>query len=254
MKKEIHQSLTFQRFNVLLEIIFGFFMSICSFPRMPIESIMRKRMGVQYFGVMSTITLATILFFLPYVVVYRTLLPMGEVIKQEWLWYLFMAVFLYFSYLRWLEVKHKPGFFDFSRYGLSSGYTHPRYRNFWMSILGKNPNPRTMYIYLEPLPFLLAGLLLCYMGMMLGYLLIFCAVCYSGSYMAGFYWGDQQVYRVINARIIAEEAEDIIMDDKSPEDSRGVQFLFSRPATNQDRERMRDALLDDDTNDASPVY
>lgn len=111
-----------------------------------------------------------------------------------------------------------------------------------------------MYIYLEPLPFLLAGLLLCYMGMMLGYLLIFCAVCYSGSYMAGFYWGDQQVYRVINARIIAEEAEDIIMDDKSPEDSRGVQFLFSRPATNQDRERMRDALLDDDTNDASPVY
>jgi len=254
MKKEIHQSLTFKRSNIIKEIILGFFLAICSYPRMPIEAILRKNMGVRYFGTMSTITVATILFFIPYVMVYRTLLPMGEVIKQELSWYLFIGVFLYFSYLRWLEVKHKPGVFDFSRFSLTSGYTHPLYHNFWRSVFGKRINPRTMYIYLEPLPFYLTGLLLCYMGITLGYLFIVCAICYSGSYMAGFYWGDHTVYEAIDAQIMAEEMTDIIMNDKIPEEARGVEFLFSRPANNQDRQRMRDALLDDDANDASPVY
>lgn len=254
MKKEIHDMLTFKRFNILKEVIFGFFISICSYPRMPIEAILRKRMGIRYFGVMSTITVATMLFFIPYIITYRTLLPIGEVIKHELLWYLFLAVFLYFSYLRWQEVKHKPGIFDFSRYTLSAGYTHPRYRNFWISILGKNPNPRTLYIYLEPLPFLLAGLLLCYMGMLLGYLLVFCAICYSGSYMASFYWGDQTVYDLIDAKTIAVEMGDVIMNDKSPEDARGVEFIFSRPDNHHDKQRVVDALSDDDTNTASPIY
>ena len=111
-----------------------------------------------------------------------------------------------------------------------------------------------MYIYLEPLPFYLAGLLLCYMDITLGYLFIVCAVCYSGSYMASFYWGDHTVYEAIDAQIMAEEMTDIIMNDKSPEDARGVQFMFSRPNSQEDRQRMVDALSDDDTNTASPVY
>lgn len=101
---------------------------------------------------------------------------------------------------------------------------------------------RQKEIYLEPLPFLAAGLLCLSFDTMLGTLLCVCAILYSLSFSAAYWMGDNMVMDLIDEYITAEQTEQILVNGLSPGEAKGVNLRFRKPSEREQQEQLADQL------------
>lgn len=255
MKKQDNQKETyframFRRENIVRDFFLKLFMGSTSFARLLIEVFIRKNMGRRYFNLSAAFFTALFLFIIPllpkvFPIFLNSFYPLTfwQTIKEYWMWYLFIAVFLYFSYLRYKDIKHLKAVYDFDHFSLSSGDTLPF---FWkLKFRDKHFSPRTLEIFIEPLPFFIGGILLMLIGQkLLGGLIAFSAIVYCISYARAYAVGDEFMLDKIDKRICNEEIARTFTTDEPT--GRGFRFYGEKPNSKETREDIYKDMVDDD--------
>lgn len=243
MKKNLIFSSQFSRRNHIKEFFMGLFLDIASWPRLLLEVFVRRNMGERYFSFASVITLFLLLAAVPF------LLDRSISIRVLWdnkLWYLFLLIFMYLGNQRRLEIKRLPSVFDFARHSQDQGQIHPLLYKFSRF---KDLDVRTMQTLVEPGLFLVAGILFLVINqLLLGGLLIVCALLYSFSYRAGFHFGDHRIMDEIDKIIKSEEMVKSFIDDEDPSHTRGVQYHGRKPVDKGLRRKIVDRFSDKNDN------
>jgi len=115
-----------------------------------------------------------------------------------------------------------------------------------LPIFKTNTDQRLSECYLEPAVFFLAGCLLALIGQALGWLLIFCSICYSISYIAAYDSGDNFVMDKIDEIICNEELENSFIFEAPEEETRGFRFRGRRPDSHEYRHKILPLMMEDD--------
>lgn len=171
---------------------------------------------------------------------------MWKNIKDHYLtWYLFFAVFLYFSWKQRKYTRRSRSLFDFSKFSISSGDIHPVFFREDLPVIGK-ADLRTIECYLEPLPFFVGGLLLMLLGQAIGNLLVFASVMYCLGYIAAYRRGDNFILDKIDEIISNEELADSFMNDDQQVNKRGFKFTGTKPEDPEARRKLLPLLLQED--------
>ncbi|OJV55775.1 MAG: hypothetical protein BGO31_16910 [Bacteroidetes bacterium 43-16] len=242
MKKNMYYKTLYQRKNLIKEFLLNLFIELSSHPRMVLEVFIRKKMGRRYFRTSTAITVAVALFIIPF---FWSNLRQDfiQIISDNWLWYLFIPVFLFFSFLRYKDIKHIKSQFDFNHFSLSTGEIHPLFHK--IKINGKPFSVRTIEIFLEPLLFFLIGLFLIFIDQnSLGWLLVICSAIYSLSYSGTYMHGDNFILDRIDNIISGEEIYRTFVSDDEP--SRGFRFYGDKPTSKEMREEVLENIIVDD--------
>lgn len=236
MKKEMYYSSQLTRRNLLWEKILDFFLSIASYPRLLFEVFIRKNFGIRYLNYASALTAFCLFALLPLVAdnikdAFFQLRYFRNSSAQDgfWLryatWYAFLGVFAYFAYKRIGEIKHQPSVFDFAKVSNYPGDIDPRFWTLW----NRKWNIRQIETFVEPMLFLVPGLVLYYiLGQNVGMLLIIVSGIYSLSYMAAYHKGDNYIMDMIDKMIRNSENGKAFLDDKE-ENHRGVRTYMRKP-------------------------
>jgi hypothetical protein len=248
MKKNLYYEAVFQRTNVIKILILSFFLAIASWPRLLLEVFVRKNFGERYFSIVSAVTIFFILAFVPY---FRSSISgfygspsLWSTIKNDPVWYLFLAAFLVMSILRQREVNREPSVFDFARFSLSNGLIDKRF--YKIKVFGKPANPRNISTILEPGMFLAIGILLILLDQSVGILIAICSICYSLSYYGAYYIGDNFIMDKIDKMICNEELVDSFVGEKTPDQTRGFNAYGRRPANVDLRRKLVDSFFEDE--------
>lgn len=248
--KETYFRVLFKRENVVKNFLLKLFIGSTSFCRLIIEVFIRRNMGKRYFNLPAAFFTALFLFIVPMLpMVFPVFLnsyyapTFWGTIKEYWVWYLFIAVFLFFSYLRYKDIKHIKALYDFNHFSLSSGEILPFY---WqLKFKGKPFTPRTLETFIEPLPFFIGGILMMILGQkLLGALFIFSAIVYCISYARAYAIGDEFMYDKIDKRICNEEIARTFVTDEPT--GRGFRFYGEKPNSKETREEIYKDMVDDD--------
>ncbi|MBS1585515.1 MAG: hypothetical protein JSS82_08195 [Bacteroidetes bacterium] len=220
---------TFQRQSHIKNFILNYAYMLCSYPRLVIEMLIRKNFGCRYFNVASAITAIVVMAWLPFhLSPYRSYWEVWiDILQQHFMWYAYLSVFIYCSWLRWKEVRRNPSVYDFEKFSEYAGDIHPIFHQ--LEFDGRTPNARLIEIVLEPLPFFIGGILMIWMGQSLGMLLTVCSIFYSLSYWAAYTIGDNLILDKIDEIIFAEELENIFVFKQPPSKTRGAQFHAQLP-------------------------
>ncbi|WP_286913361.1 hypothetical protein [Flavobacterium sp. UBA4197] len=250
MKKNLYYREMFQRRNVIKEGLLNLFTGLTSFGRLIIEVFIRKNMGRRYFKFSESILTALSLFIVPFLpMVFSFARSFGErlsfwgTIKEYWMWYVFIGIFLYFSYLRYKDVKHLKAQFDMEHFSLSSGDTLPFYLNLKMN--GKPFSIRTLEVFIEPLPFFIGGLFFLLIGFkLLGALFIFSSIIYCISYARAYMIGDHFIMDKIDEVICNEQLSKVFVKDEPA--SKGFRFYGEKPESEPLREEAFKHFFEDD--------
>lgn len=222
---------TYGRTNLLQEWLYDFFFTFSSWPRLVMEVFIRRNMGERYFSLASVITVAVLLAGLPLVQSGGSG-SLGEVLKDNFCWYLFLAAFIGFGLKRWQEVLTLPSVFDLERFSMSSGLSFD-----FLYDLGVSS--RMMALVLEPAMAILPGLILVLIDQkMLGVLLLVCGFVYSMSYLAAIARANNNIMDKMDTIICEGELHDAIVKKKDPRQTRGFQFLGTVPEDIETRERV----------------
>jgi len=243
MKKNLYFRQMAQR-EKLNHAALGQLINFTAYPRLVIEVFIRKNFGERYF------TLATaqlVLIGLIVIPVFNT----KSYIHMDWstflvhyaTWYLFIAAYYVFSVRREREIKREPSVFEFGKYSLYSGDIDPRFYR----INGGKTNIRKIETSYEPLLFLIPGIVLALIGQPLGWLLITCSFCYAAGSSAAYKLGDDFVMNTIDEMIFNEELEETFVNDKQPEDARGVRFYGRKPADEENRRKVVSNFTEEET-------
>lgn len=230
IKTSIFYHATFQRINRLKNFILNYAYMLCSYPRLIIEVFIRKNFGERYFNLSSAITAIVVMAYLPFHLdPHRDYSEVWfKILKENFLWYAYLAGFIYCSWLRWQEVRRNPSVFDFARFSESPGEINPIFSI--MTKPGATPNLRLIEIVLEPLPFFIGGIILTQLGQSLGTLLTVCSIFYSLSYWQAYRIGDNMIMDLIDEVIFAEELENIMVFKQPSSKTRGVRFHAELPS------------------------
>lgn len=247
MKRNLYYRTVFRRHNVIQEAFLGFFLALCSWPRLVLEVFLRRNMGERYFSMATVISIAVLLALFPTGLnalrerFYRPM-PSGDFWLHYATWYGFIAAFLHQSYQRHQEIKRLPSVYDFKRFSLSAGLIHPWFWN--LEFLGKQGDERQIATLLEPGFCFAVGLGLAILGQPIGSVLIWCSLFYALSYQAAFKNGDHFVMDKIDEMIANEEMVKSFVDGQSPDDTRGFSFLGRRPADPNLRRQLVDSFFE----------
>lgn len=250
MKRVSYYRTVFPRRNPVKDWILSLFLGSTTFARLIIEVFIRKNMGRRYFrfsgAIVTAIGLLTVPFF-PLVLDLFVPSYFGYgfwgTIKEYSLWYVFVGVFLYFSYLRYKDIKHLRSLFDYEHFSLSTGTVIKQLSD--LKFRGKDISPRIREIFIEPLPFFIGGLLLMLLGQkLLGGLFVFSAIVYCISSARAYAEGDDYMLDLIDEIICNRE---LVRTFKSDEPTQhGFQFYGDKPNSQQLRDEMLNEMFDDD--------
>lgn len=227
------------RRNLIGETIFAFFMGISSYPKLVIEVFIRKNMGDRYFTPMSAITVGILLFYVPWIMPGRSYPGnMSSIIMDNPLWYLFIAVFAFFSFLRYKEIMRKPGTYDFNRFSKSDGEILPIFKRTKFTM-------RQIEIYLEPLSVLLLGLLLAAIGQKIpGLVFTFCAIVYSVSKMGDYRVGDNFIKDKIDILLNNEDLRNDFLGKGKTQSEHGFKFRGPIPSDPEIRQQLYNSFFE----------
>lgn len=256
MKKNLYYREMFRRRNVIKEALLNLFMGLTSFGRLIIEVFIRKNMGRRYFKFSGAILTALGLFIVPFLPVlfsfarsYGERLTFWGTIKEYWIWYVFIGIFLYFSYLRYKDVKRIKVQFDMEHFSLSSGDTLPFYLN--LKFNGKPFSVRVLEIFIEPLPFFIGGIFLLLIGFkLLGALFIFSAIIYCISYSRAYMIGDNFIMDKIDEVICNQQLSQTFVRDEPA--SKGFRFYGEKPESEDFREETFKQFFEDEDDFSEP--
>jgi hypothetical protein len=232
-KTEFYRSV-FKRGSYLKSWFLTLATFLTSYPRMMIEVFIRRNFGCRYFNYISVITLAVLLYIIPYNLVDTQVFGSNAfaVIQANWAWYAFIGAFLTFGTMRWLEIRQAPSTFNFSKFTQYMGDVSPL-----KDMLGVNL--RVYEIVVEPAMFFIIGMVFHWMGQSLGMLLILASILYSCSYMAAYMSGDDAIMDMIDEVLFNQNIKGILMEDNQPVKANGVQLRGNMPASKP----MRQSLL-----------
>ncbi len=254
MKQNLYYKTMFRRHNRIKEFLFSLFLAICSVPRILLEVFVRKNFGERYFSFSTAMIAAFVLFWVPFFTMSFTVAISRS---QGWIeskflifvlfyvtWYVGLAAFVYMCIKRRKEIKRMPGVFDFARFSLSAGTIHPKF--YGISFGGKHVTIRQIETLIEPGFFFFIGFCLFVMGQFVGYLIMFCAVCYSISYFATYWQGDNFIMDKIDEMILNEEmVNNFSHAMPDPDDMRGVRFYGRVPADPAVQRQLVDNIIVD---------
>lgn len=244
MQRNLYYQAMVRRQNLFRNFLFSFFLDLASYPRLLLEVFIRKNFGERYFRLSSAITITVILGFLPYLL--KTISGVkAEILDgddtnlftqpvqasasgQYMTWYIFLGLFLLVSVIRYIETLRNPSVFNFARYSLYQGDTLPAF--YKVKIPRIKTDARLVETVLEPLPFLVVGIVLWLLGQKLGVLLTACSLFYSLGYVAAYTAGDNFVMDKIDEIICNEELKKSFVDGLGEEETRGFRFMGRRPA------------------------
>ncbi|GAB4002090.1 hypothetical protein GCM10028807_59940 [Spirosoma daeguense] len=249
MQKKTYYQTMYRRRNVIKEALLAFFLGLSSYPRMLIETLIRRDMGERYFSFSGAMTLAALLGMLPLFMMKGLGRLYGEMTTVRFLvtytsWYLYLAVFVYMAIQRRDEIKRLPGIFNFARFTLSTGIIH---QWFWdVEWNGKRLDRRTIETLLEPGVFFCSGMILWFSGQPIGFVLVISSIFYSFSYRAAYHEGDNYIMDKIDERICNEELVNTFMDKNDNATARGFHFYGRRPADPEDRRRVAEMFMEDE--------
>lgn len=250
MKKNLYFRAIFQRANAFKKVFLSLFMDGALFFRLILEVFIRKNMGRRYFKLSSAIFAAFILAIIPFI---ATFLPMFSTnyydtsfwgtIKEFWLWYGFVGLFMYFSFLRKRDIQHIEDIFDMQHFSKSSGEIHPFYWS--LKINGKPFTVRQLETSIEPLPFFILGvLLILFEQKLLGGFLAFSAYSYAMSYRYAYMIGDDFIMDKIDEIICNKELNEIFIHGNQP--SQGFNFYGTIPKSKAFREQVYHSMFEVD--------
>lgn len=260
MQKNLYFRTVIMRRNVVVRAILNFFLSLCSYPRLILEVFIRKNFGERYFSLASVITVAVLLILYPVIgdkvgsLFNGNRYGYGD--KQNFMgeyatWYLFVAAFLYFSFLRWREIKRNPSVYDFARYSLSAGEIHPMF--YKINFNGKTFSPRLIETFIEPFAFFIVGFLLYLANQGIGGLIIIASICYGLSYAGAYKNGDDFALNKIDEMIMNEETANSFSAEQEL-NNRGVRFYMKKPNREDLRKRLADSFIEDDQPKSEKTY
>lgn len=252
MKKNLYYQKVVKRQNLLGNFLSNAFINLSSYPRLLIEVFIRKNFGERYFSLISAVTIAVVLGFLPSLIALvsdtSTLIAESDDFGREDLlpthrpgnpylaWYIYLGLFLLVSLYRHVETLRNPSVFDFARYSRFKGEINPVF--FKVKIPGIQTNIRLIETLLEPLPFLLLGIVLWLLGQNLGILLTLSSLIYSFGYIATYNAGDNFVMDKIDEIICNEELKKSFVDGLGEDQTRGFSFAGRRPADESRRKQI----------------
>ena len=265
MKKNLYYRTVIRRENLFKKYVFDFVLGFASYTRILLEVFIRKNFGERYFKLSTAITVALILIGIPVLMHgfsdsvpgYDDDLDVGfgatkstNFYQPYYGWFAFVALFLVFSYLRWQEVRRNPSVFDFKKFSLYSGDISPVFANFKV---GQNAaNKRLIETVLEPLPFLILGVVLYFLGQKLGVLLAVVSVFYSLGYVAAYDAGDNFVMDKIDEIICNEELKKSFVDGLDDKETRGFRFVGNIPENPDHRSQIL-PLMTEENEDSGVV-
>lgn len=239
MEKEVSMPIGLRRKLSAVDYVLAFFLAFCSIPRILLEVFIRKNFGERYLRLSAVIIIAFLMALWPlFVIGTYSAIAYATKSKQAtalagWTafnyisWYVFLFAFVGISIYHWRKLKRSRSKFDFSKYSLYAGDIHPLFST--IQINGKAPSTRLIECVLEPALFFLLGLSLWFMQQSIGTVLIICSIFYSLSYFAAYRQGDDFVLDKIDEMIIAEQMENIFIDDLDSEETHGVRFMGKKP-------------------------
>ena len=241
----------FQRSSRLNETSLAIIMNLTSLPKLVIESFIRSNMGERYFSRFTALMIALTLFALPSIPAVNYLFNGGysNSMMPFITWYIFAAAFLGFSIKRWLEIRNGPSAFDLEKYSLYSGDILPFYYNLIYKLgLSEKTNAkllvgwdtRRIEIYLEPASFFIPGVLLILMGQMVGFLIMFCSICYWMNSAICYKFGDDFILDTLDSMIINEEMS-AFSSGKHESNTKGFRLQARKPSSEAIREKVVDA-------------
>lgn len=247
MKKNLYYKTMFRRHNVIKEFFYNLFFSICSGPRLLLEVFVRKNFGERYFSFSTAIVLAFILAIIPVFIQAAYSVTSGSVFLRLILhfltWYAAIAAFVYMAIKRREEIKRLPSVFDFARFSLSAGMLDNRFFDF--TIKGRRFTVREIETMVEPALFFVIGFGLMILAQPIGVVIMFCAICYSVSYFATYWKGDNFIMDKIDEMILNEEYVNAFVDGMDPDDTRGVRYYGRAPVDPEVRRQLVDSIIVD---------
>jgi len=247
MEKKTYFQTMYRRRNVIAEALLGFFLGLSSWPRMLIETPIRRNMGERYFSYSGAIMLAVLLGLLPFLIMeglerFHGHMSVGKFMGLFTTWYAYLAVFVYCAMQRRDEIKRLPGVFDFERFSLSNGEIHPVFRQFELN--GRRFDRREIETLIEPGFFFFIGFGFWIVGQPIGFVLVVSSIFYAFSYIAAYRDGENWLMDKIDERICNEELAHTFKDGTSP--GRGFHFYGRRPVDPDARRRVADMLMHDE--------
>ena len=157
MKRNLSYRTTHKRENLLKKGFLGIFQRNASYPRLLLEVFIRKDFGERYFSLASALWVTFLLALWP-VLITKFVNPVRNIWHREAMphhaashsishhpaipqstplmfnqdliphylgWYVFLALFLIFSFIRRAEIRRSPSTCDFNKYSLSNGRINP---------------------------------------------------------------------------------------------------------------------------------
>ncbi|KAA2241531.1 hypothetical protein F0L74_16685 [Chitinophaga agrisoli] len=244
MKKSLYFHAVVQPQSKLKRQILNFVIVIASCFRIIPDAFLRRNMGERHFAILPAFFAAVFMLVFPYVVhsafTFLYAPSFGQGGTGFWhkfaTWYVFTFLFIYEAIRRLMEIRREPSVYDFGRYSRSTGQMHPLFRK--ITIGGFKPDKRMIETFIEPAVFLIAGLLLKFMGQPVGMLLIICSILYSFSYLAAYAIGDDFVLDVIDDGMMVDETEEAFVYDEDSDKTRGVEFHARKPSRVDLRRRL----------------
>ena len=222
------------------------FINIASYPRLVLDVFLRKNFGQRYFSLGDAYFVILVLGIIPLVRPYMA----SSYVRFDWgdfflhyaTWYAFLAAYYMFSVRRENEIKRELSVFDFGKYSLYSGDIDPRFYR-----IGGKTDVRKIETLYEPAIFLAAGIVLYLIRQPIGTVFVVCSLFYSMGSACAYKLGDDFVMNHIDEMIVNEELEDTFVNDKQPEDARGVRFYGRKPANADNRRKLVQTFTEDET-------
>ncbi len=248
---------TINRTNPIKKLIVGGLLLITAFPKVIIEVIVRKNFGVHYLTAFSVGIIFIIFAALPMVMGMRigSANSLWRYIELMPLYYSFLFAFLIMGIKHLKDNWLPPGVYIADRSGTCSGDIHPIFYKIARAIGIKNRTTRIriITIWLEPLPFLLAGLIIAGFDHALGFLLIFAALSYSGGNWASCMIADDYVIgeigRQVRTKALAEWVMNSDSDDDKVSETGGNKFTAHLPEDPEARLKLLKTFMGSDEGD-----
>jgi hypothetical protein len=254
MKKILSYRATMSRHQAIRGTIDLVVLAFSSWPRLLLEVFFRRDFGERYFSFSSAVMVTLVLAYYPIIkdtgvlsffgrgYHYGEQSGIGEIIRQNLLWYGYLVAFMIMAYRRRQELQRVPGHFDMARYSLSTGVIDRRF--FDIEFGGKEVTVRTVETLLEPALFFFIGLLLWFFGQPLGKLFVLCSIIYSLSYQAMYRLGDEYLLDLIDKRIVNENLSNVFVDGEDASEAQGLRFYGRIPADPNFRKELVPLMLD----------
>jgi len=245
----------YRRDNPIQEFVKSVLYGFCSMPRMILEVMIRTSLGRRYFSftlaMMAMLVMMAFPAFINYAPWNYYTPDFGDFLLKNLTWYCFIAIyFVYCLKHRSAQKARAASEFDLQHFTRSSGDILSVFTK--LRLFGKPVTTREIETIVEPAFFTMISIVLLILGQAVGWLILFCAICYSISYYGAYWQGDEIILDVIDERIVNEGFFNVFVDGEDDTTHKGFRHRGARPSNREFRKNIADDMFGDD-DEAAPA-